>query len=99
MFAEPESELLNEVSVSARRVSYDQNERLTKEVSFEEFTLAIKQMHPYKVSGPDGLNPAFDQSFLSIMRWEIFECCKGWLQGNYFPADLNNTDIVLIPKK
>ncbi|KAJ9535902.1 hypothetical protein OSB04_un000943 [Centaurea solstitialis] len=35
------------------------NERLTAEVTFEEFTAAIKQMHPNKASGPDGLNPAF----------------------------------------
>lgn len=36
-----------------------QNMKLTEEFSFEEFTMAIKQMHLDKVSGPDGLNPAF----------------------------------------
>lgn len=33
------------------------------------------------------------------MGCEVFECCKGWLNGNPFPADLNRTNVVLIPKK
>lgn len=42
-------------SNSPRSISRDQNEKLIEEVSFEEFTIAIKQMHPDKASGPDGL--------------------------------------------
>lgn len=56
-------------------------------------------MHPDKASGPDGLNPAFYQNFWKIMGTEVFECCKKWLQGNSFPADLNHTTVVLISKK
>lgn len=33
------------------------------------------------------------------MGKEVFECCKGWLQGDQFPADLNNINVALIPKK
>lgn len=33
------------------------------------------------------------------MGKEVYQCCKEWLQGNPFPADLNNTNVVLIPKK
>lgn len=50
VFAKPERELSNEAIVSPHRVLDDQNESLTKEVSFEEFTFAIKQMHPDKTS-------------------------------------------------
>lgn len=50
VFAKPERELSNEAIVCPRRVLDDQNESLTKEVSFEEFTFAIKQMHPDKTS-------------------------------------------------
>lgn len=44
-------------------VSEDQNRELILVSSFEEFTMTIKQMHPDKASGPDGLNPAFFQNF------------------------------------
>lgn len=40
-------------------ISREHNERLTADLTFEEFTLAIKQMHPDKASGPDGFSPAF----------------------------------------
>lgn len=29
----------------------------------------------------------------------MYECCKEWLQGNSFLVDLNNTNVVLNPKK
>lgn len=73
--------------------------KLIEDVSFEEFTVAVHQMHPDKTSGPDGLNPTFYQNFWEMMGKEVFDCCKDWLQGNSFPADLNHTNVVLIPKK
>lgn len=82
-----------------RCVTNEQNENLVSEVSFEEFTLAIKQMHPDKASGPDDLNPAFFQQFWSILGKDIFLCCKDWLNLSSFPANLNDTNVVLIPKK
>lgn len=33
------------------------------------------------------------------MGKEVFDCCKDWLRGNSFPADLNHTNVVLVPKK
>lgn len=72
---------------------------MISEVTFEEFTIAMRHMHPDKAYGPDGLNPPFYQNFWNIIGKEVFECCRNWLQGNFFPADLNNTNVVLIPKK
>ncbi|XP_074373955.1 uncharacterized protein LOC141714329 [Apium graveolens] len=40
-------------------VSGSQNSKLTEDLSFSEFTQAVKSMHPDKASGPDDLNPAF----------------------------------------
>lgn len=40
-------------------INQSQNEHLTAEVTFEEFTTAMSRMHPDKASRPDGLNPAF----------------------------------------
>lgn len=51
--------------------------KLVEDVSFEEFTEAVHQMHPDKASGPDGLNPAFYQNFWKTMGLEVFDCCKG----------------------
>lgn len=66
--------MLSENICSPRTVTEEQNARLTKEVTFEEFTVAFKQMHPDKAPGPDGLNPAFYQNFWNIMGAEIFDC-------------------------
>ncbi|WOG95437.1 hypothetical protein DCAR_0414756 [Daucus carota subsp. sativus] len=82
-----------------RSVSAAQNRMLTEDFSFEEFSVTVKQMHPDKASGPDGLNPAFFQNFWSIMGHEVFKCCKEWLHTKKFPGDLNYTNVVLIPKK
>lgn len=40
---------------------------LVADISFEEFTQAVRQMHPDKASGPDGLNPAFFQAFWPVL--------------------------------
>lgn len=56
-------------------------------------------MHPDKALGPDGLNPAFFQQFWAILGKEVFHCCKDWLKLGSFPAHLNDTNVVLIPKK
>ncbi|KAL8098510.1 hypothetical protein AgCh_031328 [Apium graveolens] len=84
---------------SERRITEEQNHMLVAEMTFEEFSVAIKQMHPDKASGPDGLNPAFFQQFWSILGREVYESCKCWLDSVSFPANLNETNVVLIPKK
>lgn len=50
-------------AISPRTITATQNVKLTEKVSYENFTEAIKQMHPDKASGPNGLNPAFFQTF------------------------------------
>lgn len=56
-------------------------------------------MHSDKASGPDGLNPAFYRHFWSIIGHKIFQYCKGLSSDFPFPADLNDIDVILIPKK
>ena len=80
-------------------ITAQQNEDLIAELTFEEFSLAVKQMHPDKASGPDGLNPAFFQQFWSLIGHEVFLCCKEWLTSCSLPANINDTNVVLIPKK
>lgn len=99
VFAEPGEINSNGNSSVPRRVSQEQNNDLVADMTFEEFTVAMNQMHPDKASGPDGLNPAFYQNFWDMLGREVFECCNKWMQGTPFPSDLNNTNVVLIPKK
>lgn len=80
-------------------ITDDQNRMLTKELEFEEFTRAVKQMHPDKSSGPDCFSPAFFQHFWGLLGEEIFVNCKSWLRDVSFPVELNNTTLVLVPKK
>ncbi|XP_074374972.1 uncharacterized protein LOC141716673 [Apium graveolens] len=43
------------------QVTDSQNARLVEDITFEQFTIAVRQMHPDKASGPDGSNPVFFQ--------------------------------------
>ncbi|XP_074337672.1 uncharacterized protein LOC141674870 [Apium graveolens] len=90
---------MDEFSEEDGCVSDTHNQLLVAELSFQEFTKVVKQMHPDKASGPDGLNPAFFQQFWPILGNEVYTCCRDWLKLNSFPANLNDTNVVLIPKK
>lgn len=80
-------------------ISRNQNEMLTAELTFTEFIQAVKIMHPDKASGPDGLNPAFFQHFWNMVGKEVFKCCQHWLVECMLSAEVNDTTLVLIPKK
>lgn len=80
-------------------ISTEKNDMLISDLTFEEFTEAIKSMHPDKASGLNGLNPTFFQHFWKILGKEVFVCCKDWLAEDRFAADVNDTTLVLIPKK
>ncbi|CAN1744284.1 Putative ribonuclease H protein At1g65750 [Linum perenne] len=56
-------------------------------------------MHPDKAPGPDGLNPAFYQSFWEVLGKEIADDCRRWLAEKIIPVEVRATNIVLIPKK
>lgn len=80
-------------------ISRHQNEMLTTDMTFNKFTQAVKSMHPDKASGPDGLNPAFFQHFCHLLGKEVFKCCQQWLVEGKLHAGVNDTTIVLIPKR
>ncbi|KAL8157797.1 hypothetical protein AgCh_002489 [Apium graveolens] len=56
-------------------------------------------MHPNKASGPDGMTPAFFQKHWHIVGEDIFNLTKQFLAIGDMPRSLNDTNIVLIPKK
>ena len=79
-------------------VSLEENESLVAPFSKEEFTKVIKQMHPEKTPGLDGLNPGFYQHLWPLIGDQIFFVASQWLSTGAFPLGLNNSLIVLIPK-
>lgn len=81
------------------QVTEEQNKALMEKLTFADFTEAFKSMHPDKASGPDGLNPAFYQHFWNLFGKEVFKCCQDWLEYGAFSASVNDTTLVLIPKK
>ncbi|XP_074346861.1 uncharacterized protein LOC141685668 [Apium graveolens] len=58
---------MNSLDEQEAVITEEQNRDLIAEFKIEEFSEAIKQMHPDKSAGPDGLNPAFYQHF-----WGLF---------------------------
>ena len=81
-----------------KRVARAEHNSLLSPFSYEEFELAVKQMHPDKAPGLDGLNPAFFKFFWPVLGKDIFQACVIWLEKKEFPANLNDTWITLIPK-
>ena len=61
---------------------------------------AIFSMHPDKSPGPDGLNLAFyKKKNWHIVGNDISTACLDCISNLAFPTTLNDTSIVLIPKK
>lgn len=80
------------------KVTPDINKALTKDYSTEEVLQAIKQMHPAKAPGPDGMTPLFFQKFWSMCKNDVLPEILGILNHGRSPRYINHTHVVLIPK-
>ena len=56
-------------------------------------------MHPDKSPGPDGMNLAFFQQFWHVISKDVCGACLDVLSKSKIPEGMNDTQIVLIPKK
>ncbi|KAA3460795.1 reverse transcriptase [Gossypium australe] len=72
---------------------------LNKAVSNEEIKNALFDMAPLKAPGSDGFHAHFFQSQWDTVGWAVCQWVQGIFDGNNIEKDLNNTLIVLIPKK
>ncbi|XP_074271258.1 uncharacterized protein LOC141595186 [Silene latifolia] len=81
------------------RVTNDMNENLRRDYCEEEVLDALNQMHPLKAPGPDGMNGLFYQTYWGTIGPIVTETVLAILRGERSPAELNKTNIVLIPKK
>ncbi|XP_019183645.1 PREDICTED: uncharacterized protein LOC109178466 [Ipomoea nil] len=85
--------------VLAPRVTLEQNVMLDRPFENNEVKEALFAMYPDKAPGPDGLNPGFYQQFWEIVGGDVSGFITNALNSCVFPEGLNDTNIVLIPKK
>ncbi|CAN0905267.1 Transposon TX1 uncharacterized 149 kDa protein [Linum grandiflorum] len=74
------------------------NDRLLLPFSKEEFRLAMFSMDADKAPGPDGLNPGFYQHFWHLIGDDVFTDACRWLEEGFFPEEIKDTNIILLPK-
>lgn len=80
------------------RVTDEMNEKIAKPFTEKEVVHAIKQMHPTKAPGPDGMTPLFYQRFWLIIKHDVLNEVLGILNNSHNPISLNHTHVILIPK-
>ena len=80
-------------------ITSEHNSMLLAPFSATEVKEAVFSMHPDKSPRPDGMNPAFYQKFWHIVGEDVVMACLTVIKDCSFPEGLNDTSIVLIPKK
>lgn len=93
------SEMQENLDCIRTRISNEQNEDLIQEFTKDEVKRALFSMHTYMSLGPDGMNPAFYQRFWYVIGDDVFQICSQILSTGFIPSNLNDTLVVLIPKK
>lgn len=74
------------------------NLHLLKPVEADEVKDAIFSMMPDKAPGSDGMS-RFYQSFWSIVGRDLTDFISECINTGYIPPGLNDTNVVLIPKR
>ncbi|XP_019151047.1 PREDICTED: uncharacterized protein LOC109147845 [Ipomoea nil] len=82
-----------------KRVSQAQNDSLLQSFTVEEVKDALFAMYPDKAPVADGMNPGFYQHFWDVVGGDVASFVINCVETCELPPGLNNTDIVLIPKK
>ena len=60
--------------------------------------VALKQMHPLKPPGPNGMSTCFYQHSWAIVRDDVCLAVLDFLNNGVFGQSINDTFITLIPK-
>jgi hypothetical protein len=81
------------------RVDEAMNEKLCAPFSEKEIGDALFQIGPLKAPGPDGFPARFMQRNWDIMRHDVTRAVQRFFEDGIMPEGVNDTAIVLIPKK
>ena len=79
-------------------VTKEINTFLTQTFTADKEHKALKQMHPKKSPGPNGMPPLFYQHFWSLAGECVTKTVLDFLNHDIIPLNFNETHIVLIPK-
>ena len=79
-------------------VTDSMNRFLCQPFQADEVHRALKQMHPKKSPGPDGMPPLFYQHFWSLSGDCVTKVVLDYLNLSIIPPKFNETYIILIPK-
>lgn len=99
LFSSSQTDSEEVISCVKQKIFNEQNSKLMQEISDEEVKTAISQMHPDKAPGPDGMTPAFFQKHWKIVGEDVVKMTRDFFRTGTMPERLNETNIVLLPKK
>ena len=74
------------------------NQSLTKEFTKEQVLAALKQMHPTKALGPNGMSAIFFQKYWDVIGNNVTSMVLNVLNCNKSIVEINKTNITLVPK-
>lgn len=92
-------EMLPVIDKVQPKVSQEMNQRLEEMYTEEEVVIALKQMHPTKAPGPDGMPVLFYKKYWPIVGKEVTSYVLNILNNGAPIEQINHTHVVLIPKK
>ena len=80
------------------KVTNRMNEVLLQDFREAEVEKDLKQMHPLKAPGPDGMPPLFFQHYWPTVNSVVIQIVIDFLNHGVAPPKFHETHIVLIPK-
>ncbi|XP_028095770.1 uncharacterized protein LOC114293006 [Camellia sinensis] len=86
------------LSVVDSVVSSDMNYDLTRPFCDEEIKSAAFQLGAFKAPGPDGFPGFFYQNYWDEVGGSVCTAVRSFFNGGYILRELNQTNLVLIPK-
>lgn len=99
LFTDSNADWTEVVGSVSSRITDEHNAVLLEPIADSEVRDALFQMHPDKSPGPDGMTPAFYQRHWSIVGEDVISMVRNFFQNGLFPSNMNETNLVLIPKK
>ena len=74
------------------------NNDLTRDFTMDKVKEVLQQMHPTKAPDPDGMSAIFYQKYQNIVGYDTANMVLNVLNSNAPFAELNRTNIALVPK-
>ncbi|KAF7148704.1 hypothetical protein RHSIM_Rhsim03G0167500 [Rhododendron simsii] len=94
----PARDFAEVISLVDSVVSTECNANLVKEISREEVKNVVLQMGALKAPGSNGFPGLFYQTYWDTIGDDVFNAIRSFFQDGVMPAEMNQTNVTLIPK-